>query len=113
MLYVGDLSYANDYPFHDNNRWDTWGRFIERVAAYQHWIWTAGNHEIDFAPELVCLQYLSTILTSVLSWTFLYVFLDLGMVLFVVLMYLFYRKMQTNALSLRGLFKESKEVTFA
>jgi hypothetical protein len=38
-------------------------------------------------------------------------FLDLGMVLFVVLMYLFYRKMQTNAL--RGLFKESKEVTFA
>ncbi|GAU34927.1 hypothetical protein TSUD_312580, partial [Trifolium subterraneum] len=52
MLYVGDLSYANDYPFHDNTRWDTWGRFIERVAAYQPWIWTAGNHEIDFAPEL-------------------------------------------------------------
>ncbi|KAK2446448.1 purple acid phosphatase [Trifolium repens] len=52
MLYVGDLSYANDYPFHDNTRWDTWGRFIERVAAYQPWVWTAGNHEIDFAPEL-------------------------------------------------------------
>jgi hypothetical protein len=76
MLYVGDLSYANDYPFHDNTRWDTWGRFIERVAAYQPWIWTAGNHEIDFAPELVCLQYLSTILTFVLCWIFLYLFLD-------------------------------------
>ncbi|KAF7817607.1 purple acid phosphatase 2-like [Senna tora] len=52
ILFVGDLSYADDYPFHDNVRWDTWGRFIERVAAYQPWIWTAGNHEIDFAPQL-------------------------------------------------------------
>ncbi|KAL6348175.1 hypothetical protein AAG906_002795 [Vitis piasezkii] len=33
-------------------RWDTWGRFTERSAAYQPWIWTAGNHEIDFAPDL-------------------------------------------------------------
>jgi metallophosphoesterase superfamily enzyme len=54
-LFVGDLSYANDYPFHDNTRWDTWGRFVERVAAYQPWIWTAGNHEIDYAPEIVCI----------------------------------------------------------
>uniref|UniRef100_A0A2P2JKI4 Purple acid phosphatase n=2 Tax=Rhizophora mucronata TaxID=61149 RepID=A0A2P2JKI4_RHIMU len=52
LLYVGDLSYADDYPYHNNIRWDTWGRFIERNAAYQPWIWTAGNHEIDFAPEL-------------------------------------------------------------
>ncbi|KAL5847730.1 hypothetical protein ACOSQ3_011254 [Xanthoceras sorbifolium] len=52
MLFVGDLSYANDYPFHDNTRWDTWGRFTERNAAYQPWIWTAGNHELDLAPEL-------------------------------------------------------------
>ncbi|GAB4839434.1 hypothetical protein Ancab_028956 [Ancistrocladus abbreviatus] len=52
LLFVGDLSYADDYPFHDNTRWDTWGRFIERSAAYQPWIWTAGNHEIDFAPDL-------------------------------------------------------------
>ncbi|KAM7272174.1 hypothetical protein ACFE04_026837 [Oxalis oulophora] len=52
VLFVGDLSYADDYPFHDNVRWDTWGRFIERNAAYQPWIWTAGNHEIDFAPQL-------------------------------------------------------------
>ncbi|KAK0576389.1 hypothetical protein LWI29_016676 [Acer saccharum] len=52
MLFVGDLSYADDYPFHDNTRWDTWGRFTERNAAYQPWIWTAGNHEIDFDPEI-------------------------------------------------------------
>lgn len=50
VLFVGDLSYADAYPFHDNTRWDTWGRFIERSAAYQPWIWTAGNHEIDFLP---------------------------------------------------------------
>ncbi|EPS60634.1 hypothetical protein M569_14168, partial [Genlisea aurea] len=52
LLYVGDLSYADQYPDHDNVRWDTWGRFIERSAAYQPWIWTVGNHEIDFAPYL-------------------------------------------------------------
>lgn len=57
LLFVGDLSYADDYPFHDNNRWDTWGRFVERSNAYQPWIWAAGNHEIDFAPELVCIFY--------------------------------------------------------
>ncbi|KAF9676059.1 hypothetical protein SADUNF_Sadunf09G0099100 [Salix dunnii] len=52
VLFVGDLSYADNYPNHDNVRWDTWGRFVERSAAYQPWIWTAGNHEIDFAPEI-------------------------------------------------------------
>ncbi|PNX86025.1 purple acid phosphatase, partial [Trifolium pratense] len=52
MLFVGDLSYADDYPDHDNVRWDTWGRFAERSAAYQPWIWTVGNHELDFAPEI-------------------------------------------------------------
>ncbi|XP_065848149.1 purple acid phosphatase 2-like [Euphorbia lathyris] len=52
LLFVGDLSYADKYPFHDNIRWDTWGRFIERNAAYQPWIWTAGNHELDFVPEI-------------------------------------------------------------
>ncbi|TXG52152.1 hypothetical protein EZV62_021321 [Acer yangbiense] len=52
MLFVGDLSYADDYPFHDNTRWDTWGRFTERNAAYQPWIWTAGNHELDFDPDI-------------------------------------------------------------
>ncbi|KAL3515129.1 hypothetical protein ACH5RR_022031 [Cinchona calisaya] len=52
VLYVGDLSYADDYPNHDNVRWDTWARFVERSVAYQPWIWTAGNHEIDFAPEI-------------------------------------------------------------
>ncbi|KAA8536066.1 hypothetical protein F0562_028544 [Nyssa sinensis] len=52
VLFVGDLSYADTYPNHDNVRWDTWGRFVERSVAYQPWIWTAGNHEIDFAPEI-------------------------------------------------------------
>lgn len=53
VLFVGDLSYADRYPNHDNNRWDTWGRFVERSVAYQPWIWTAGNHEIDFVPNIV------------------------------------------------------------
>ncbi|KAL8556210.1 hypothetical protein ACS0TY_003851 [Phlomoides rotata] len=52
VLYVGDLSYADNHPNHDNVRWDTWGRFAERSVAYQPWIWTAGNHELDFAPEI-------------------------------------------------------------
>ncbi|KAL3699280.1 hypothetical protein R1sor_017302 [Riccia sorocarpa] len=51
LLFVGDLSYADVYPYHDNNRWDTWCRLIEPSAAYQPWIWTAGNHELDFLPE--------------------------------------------------------------
>ena len=53
MLFVGDLSYADDHPHHDNERWDEWGRFVEKSTAYQPWIWAAGNQEIDFAPELV------------------------------------------------------------
>jgi hypothetical protein len=52
VLFVGDLSYADKHPLHDNNRWDTWGRFSERSVAYQPWIWTVGNHEIDYAPEV-------------------------------------------------------------
>ncbi|XP_047093607.1 purple acid phosphatase 2-like [Lolium rigidum] len=52
VLFVGDLTYADNYPYNDNVRWDTWGRFVERNLAYQPWIWTAGNHDIDFAPEL-------------------------------------------------------------
>ncbi|KAH7566334.1 hypothetical protein JRO89_XS08G0139600 [Xanthoceras sorbifolium] len=52
MLFVGDLCYADAHLYHDNNRWDAWGRFVEKSTAYQPWIWTAGNHEIDFAPEI-------------------------------------------------------------
>lgn len=51
LLNVGDLSFADDYPFDYNVRWDTWGRFVERSTAYQPWIWTAGNHEIEYDPE--------------------------------------------------------------
>ncbi|KAM7275572.1 hypothetical protein ACFE04_017438 [Oxalis oulophora] len=53
VLFVGDLSYADRY--HDNDigiRWDSWGRFVERSAAYQPWIWSAGNHEIDYMEDI-------------------------------------------------------------
>ena len=56
VLFVGDLSYADNYPNHDNNRWDSWGRFVERSVAYQPWIWTAGNHEIDYEPSIVSIS---------------------------------------------------------
>lgn len=52
VLYVGDLSYADNYPLDNGERWDTWGRFVEASTAYQPWIWTVGNHEIEFRPEL-------------------------------------------------------------
>ncbi|XP_039132006.1 LOW QUALITY PROTEIN: phosphoenolpyruvate phosphatase-like [Dioscorea cayenensis subsp. rotundata] len=52
VLYLGDLSYADRYEHFDGVRWDSWGRFIERSAAYQPWIWSAGNHEIEYAPHL-------------------------------------------------------------
>ncbi|GAB4844456.1 Purple acid phosphatase 25 [Ancistrocladus abbreviatus] len=52
VLFPGDLSYADDHPFHDQRKWDTWGRFVEKSAAYQPWIWCPGNHEIDFVPEI-------------------------------------------------------------
>jgi len=65
VLFVGDLSYADNHPNHDNVRWDTWGRFVERNNAYQPWIWATGNHEIDYAPELVsCLLFSFCILPS-------------------------------------------------
>lgn len=52
LLYVGDLSYADNYQFDNGLRWDTWGRFVELSTAYQPWIWTAGNHEIEYRPQL-------------------------------------------------------------
>lgn len=54
VLFVGDLSYADRYEYDDVGiRWDSWGRFIERSAAYQPWIWSAGNHEIEYMPNMV------------------------------------------------------------
>ncbi|GMJ07731.1 purple acid phosphatase 26, phosphatase-under producer 3, PURPLE ACID PHOSPHATASE 26 [Hibiscus trionum] len=53
VLFLGDLSYADRYRFNDVGiRWDSWGRFIERSAAYQPWIWSAGNHEIEYMPDV-------------------------------------------------------------
>jgi hypothetical protein len=57
VLYVGDLSYADRYEYNNVGiRWDSWGRFIERSTAYQPWIWSAGNHEIEHMPSMVLLQ---------------------------------------------------------
>ncbi|KAF5949073.1 hypothetical protein HYC85_015030 [Camellia sinensis] len=52
VLFAGDLSYADDHPNHDNTKWNTFGRFIEKSVVYQPWIWSAGNHEIDLASNL-------------------------------------------------------------
>ncbi|KAH8942803.1 hypothetical protein BDL97_13G014500 [Sphagnum fallax] len=52
LLYVGDLSYADTYPFDYQVRWDTWSRLIEGSAAYQPWIWTSGNHDIELLPQV-------------------------------------------------------------
>ncbi|KAL9251534.1 Bifunctional purple acid phosphatase 26-like protein [Drosera capensis] len=53
VLFVGDLSYADRYQYNDVGiRWDSWGCFIEKSAAFQPWIWTAGNHEIDYMPYM-------------------------------------------------------------
>ncbi|KAJ4707855.1 Purple acid phosphatase [Melia azedarach] len=53
VLFVGDLSYADRYQYNDVGlRWDSWGRFIEQSAAYQPWIWSAGNHEIEYMPYM-------------------------------------------------------------
>lgn len=52
VLYVGDLSYSDRYEHENGIRWDSWGRFIERSAAYQPWVWLAGNHEIEYMPHL-------------------------------------------------------------
>lgn len=53
VLFVGDLSYADRYEYNDVGlRWDTWGQFVERSTAYQPWIWSAGNHEIEYMPYM-------------------------------------------------------------
>ncbi|KAJ6731862.1 ACID PHOSPHATASE RELATED [Salix purpurea] len=53
VLFVGDLAYADRYMYNDVGiRWDTWGRFVERSAAYQPWMWSAGNHEIEYMPDM-------------------------------------------------------------
>ncbi|CAI0388633.1 unnamed protein product [Linum tenue] len=53
VLFVGDLSYSDRYQYNDVGiRWDTWGRFVEQSTAYQPWMWSAGNHEIEFMPYM-------------------------------------------------------------
>ncbi|KDP30232.1 hypothetical protein JCGZ_17014 [Jatropha curcas] len=53
VLFVGDLSYADRYQYNDVGiRWDSWGRFVEKSAAYQPWMWCVGNHEIEYMPYM-------------------------------------------------------------
>ncbi|XP_050212903.1 bifunctional purple acid phosphatase 26-like [Mercurialis annua] len=53
VLFVGDLSYADRYQYNDVGiRWDSWGRFVEKSTAYTPWMWSAGNHEIDYMPYM-------------------------------------------------------------
>ncbi|KAJ4845053.1 Bifunctional purple acid phosphatase 26 [Turnera subulata] len=53
VLFVGDLAYADRYQYNDVGiRWDSWGRFVEKSTAYQPWIWSAGNHEIEYMPYM-------------------------------------------------------------
>ncbi|XP_050113879.1 bifunctional purple acid phosphatase 26-like isoform X1 [Malus sylvestris] len=53
VLYVGDLSYADRYEYNDIGlRWDTWARFVEQSTAYQSWMWSTGNHDIDYRPSM-------------------------------------------------------------
>ncbi|KAI4377165.1 hypothetical protein MLD38_014842 [Melastoma candidum] len=53
VLFVGDLSYADRYQYNDVGiRWDTWGRFVESSTAFQPWIWSAGNHEMEYMPHM-------------------------------------------------------------
>lgn len=59
VLFVGDLSYADRYEYTDVGlRWDTWGRFVEKSTAYQPWMWSAGNHEIEYMPYMVMFYFL-------------------------------------------------------
>ncbi|CAL8175923.1 unnamed protein product [Prunus armeniaca] len=61
VLYLGDLSYADDYPYHDNVRWDTWGRFTERSAGVQ------GIMRLILPQNLVKQYLLSLTLTGIMS----------------------------------------------
>jgi len=56
MQYIAFLSSSLHFFYQhmlDNVTWNTWGRFIERSTAYEPWIWTTRNHELDYAPEII------------------------------------------------------------
>ena len=44
-----------------------WARFVQWNLTYQPWVWTAGNHEIDFAPELVRIVVSDTLFAFLMS----------------------------------------------
>ena len=85
ILFVGDLSYADRYQYNDVGvRWDTWGQFVEQSAAYQPWIWSAGNHEIEYMPYMVGISILLLFFIGILlHWLILFMHLLLLLFYFV------------------------------
>ncbi|KAJ0561962.1 putative purple acid phosphatase [Helianthus annuus] len=58
MLFLGDFSYYV-HPFYNNEKWDTFGLFIEKSSVYKPGrIYSAGNHKFNFASEIVRLRYM-------------------------------------------------------
>lgn len=47
ILQAGDMSYADC----EQERWDTWGRMVEPLAARVPWMVGVGNHEIEFEDK--------------------------------------------------------------
>ncbi|GKB28567.1 purple acid phosphatase 5-like protein, partial [Tanacetum coccineum] len=64
MLFLGDLSYVDVHPFHDYEKWDTFGRFIEKSSAYKPWIYL-----LEFEIELLVLKKLHVGLSPLHSMT--------------------------------------------
>ncbi|GKB25567.1 reverse transcriptase domain-containing protein [Tanacetum coccineum] len=63
-LFLGDLSYVDVHPFHDYEKWDTFGRFIEKSSAYKPWIYL-----LEFEIELLVLKKLHVGLSPLHSMT--------------------------------------------
>ena len=48
ILHAGDLSYANGYA----TQWDEYGNMTEFLASARPWQVCAGNHEIEYVPNM-------------------------------------------------------------
>eukprot|EP00245_Coleochaete_scutata_P003365 TRINITY_DN14952_c0_g1_i1.p1 TRINITY_DN14952_c0_g1~~TRINITY_DN14952_c0_g1_i1.p1 ORF type:complete len:613 (+),score=75.13 TRINITY_DN14952_c0_g1_i1:45-1883(+) len=47
-LFLGDMSYADSYQ----PRWDTWGRLVTKMTSAIPFMYTLGNHEIEYRTFL-------------------------------------------------------------
>ncbi|KAJ4959138.1 hypothetical protein NE237_026249 [Protea cynaroides] len=52
VLYLGDLSYADNWPNHDNVKWDTYGRFIEVQLINHGYRYRIANIAYNITNEL-------------------------------------------------------------